>query len=326
MLISLSARRGRARNSAALGFTLIEVLVVVAIIALLLAILLPSLAAARNQAKLVVCSVNMKQIATFMSLYQADFAGFVPVMLNDAAMNGGINAPARTCWVSVALSRYSSQTQRMGTRIIGGTSYDFSAEAPWNLATRNAYEKYIMPEVYACPFQRGDASVDRHEPSGKFMIWHKEGRRDSIQTWLSENVVSGQLPPFGLKWPEATNGRDGLPKYTVFSWNRLRTTGTFKDGKDIPPISNAQTWNNPKLFTSYRRWTDADVRRMCSGSFSTTTVAYCAQGENILGDQEDGYVGRVNPGSHKSGAAGGTQAIFADTHVEWVPGKQIGWP
>jgi len=44
------------------GFTLIELLVVVAIIAVLIAMLLPALAQAREQAKLVMCSTNMRQI------------------------------------------------------------------------------------------------------------------------------------------------------------------------------------------------------------------------------------------------------------------------
>jgi prepilin-type N-terminal cleavage/methylation domain-containing protein len=61
------------------GFTLIEVLVVVAIIALLIAILLPSLQRARKYARSAVCLAHLMSIGSGMKMYQADFRGWLPV-------------------------------------------------------------------------------------------------------------------------------------------------------------------------------------------------------------------------------------------------------
>jgi prepilin-type N-terminal cleavage/methylation domain-containing protein len=54
------------------GFTLIELLVVIAIIALLISILLPSLDAARRQAKQSACVSQLKNIASSSRVYEAD--------------------------------------------------------------------------------------------------------------------------------------------------------------------------------------------------------------------------------------------------------------
>lgn len=54
------------------GFTLVELLVVISIIALLMSILVPSLARAREQAKRVICTTNLRQIGLANSLYAHD--------------------------------------------------------------------------------------------------------------------------------------------------------------------------------------------------------------------------------------------------------------
>jgi prepilin-type N-terminal cleavage/methylation domain-containing protein len=54
------------------AFTLIEVLVVVAIIALLIAILLPSLAAAKFQSRFVVCQSNLHQLGAGLTSYATE--------------------------------------------------------------------------------------------------------------------------------------------------------------------------------------------------------------------------------------------------------------
>jgi len=60
------------------GFTLVELLVVMAIISILAAMLLPALTKAREQARAVSCRNNLKQFGLSVAMYQADFDEFFP--------------------------------------------------------------------------------------------------------------------------------------------------------------------------------------------------------------------------------------------------------
>ncbi|MCA9268882.1 MAG: DUF1559 domain-containing protein [Planctomycetales bacterium] len=66
------------RFSAAAGFTLVELLVVIAIIGILVSLLLPAVQSARESARRLQCTNNLKQVALAMAAYETNFKRYPP--------------------------------------------------------------------------------------------------------------------------------------------------------------------------------------------------------------------------------------------------------
>ena len=64
------------------GFTLIELMIVIAIIAILAAILVPNFLRARARSELTVCTSNLKNIASGIEMYSTDNSGRYPSSLS----------------------------------------------------------------------------------------------------------------------------------------------------------------------------------------------------------------------------------------------------
>ncbi len=65
------------------GFTLIELMIVIAIIAILAAILVPNMVRARSRSQLTACTSNLRNIGTALEMYNVDFKGRYPAALSD---------------------------------------------------------------------------------------------------------------------------------------------------------------------------------------------------------------------------------------------------
>jgi prepilin-type N-terminal cleavage/methylation domain-containing protein len=86
MNVQCLARKSPCTNSArTAGFTLIELMVVIAIIAILAALLLPALSKARERVEGISCLNNTRQLVLAWQLYTDDHEGFLPYNLG---MNG----------------------------------------------------------------------------------------------------------------------------------------------------------------------------------------------------------------------------------------------
>jgi prepilin-type N-terminal cleavage/methylation domain-containing protein len=123
------------------SFTLIELLTVIAIISLLLAILLPSLGAARANAKRAVCAANLRQIGVAMRSY-----------------------------LNVSNDRYpyaSHMPSITGRSPVDCPPEPLDCNEPVYIADVLAAETSFQPKVFQCPMDQGggEGGEDRGPPN-----------------------------------------------------------------------------------------------------------------------------------------------------------------
>jgi prepilin-type N-terminal cleavage/methylation domain-containing protein/prepilin-type processing-associated H-X9-DG protein len=147
---------GRRRGSG--GFTLVELLVVIAIIAVLIAVLLPALAKARDAANRVACLSNLRQLTTILIEYTQENQGYFPATttLNDSSFW------AKACYRYIrnvdatsvaAIGEYANPANR------GSPFICPSDPKPWAAANYNAdylnppnpkYGNVLIATSYSC--------------------------------------------------------------------------------------------------------------------------------------------------------------------------------
>lgn len=125
---------GRPEVGQRAGFTLIELLVVIAIIGILASMLLPSLGRAKEQARMVQCLNNLRQLGLSLKLYSDDFKWrFPPRVVSEA--NGVVKDTAQT---------------------LGGPDPSASRLGVYPSAKVRPLYEYMRPSaVYRCPMDKG---------------------------------------------------------------------------------------------------------------------------------------------------------------------------
>lgn len=185
----------RERATAERAFTLIELLVVVAIIGILISILLPSLSAAKAEARTRICSTNMRQLAIGFRLYATDWKDHLPGSTDDYV--GGDAATAkRLCWLGTYAGGDGQNELRVPSQ---GTIYKYVGESP---------------AVYKCPEDRTNDYAER--PDNSY-------RKKTLYSFTAPKILTGA--PLALlkrtRW--AQNFGEGLNWKRA--WARGKATG-----------------------------------------------------------------------------------------------------
>lgn len=244
------------------GFTLVELLVVIAIIGILVGLLLPAVQAAREAARRMSCSNNMKQIVLAVHNYESSTKRMPPAWTKPAMSGDGWSAQARILPYIENLSLASA--------------VDFSAG--YGLATlmvdgqRIKVSSFRVP-VYLCPSD----VLDQGRPDNAGNPYHYPlSYGYNAGPWLVFNPNTQRPGPGAFQTGQASRFRDvldGLSNTLAFaevkSW-----TPYYRDAEvegHIPIPSEAEQIcslaGNFKENTGHTEWVDGRVHQ---SGFTTT--------------------------------------------------------
>jgi prepilin-type N-terminal cleavage/methylation domain-containing protein/prepilin-type processing-associated H-X9-DG protein len=259
----MTFERRRVRETTLRGFTLIELLVVIAIIAVLIALLLPAVQAAREAARRVQCTNNMKQIGLAIHNYHSTFDIMPPVGSVDVTGNStGTGFVAQTASVHLRLTNYLEQRA-----LYDAYNFKLADVANGNSIAANTTVMSTMVPGYLCPSDGNPGSNENlvggfggrvtcvnYAINGGVNRQNFGGMVNGVSWWLGGNVSYGN--PVRLasvtdgtsntaafsEWVKGKSGQNALGPNLVYAITQYANAGPQKDNS-LCAASTTPLWD-----------------------------------------------------------------------------------
>jgi prepilin-type N-terminal cleavage/methylation domain-containing protein/prepilin-type processing-associated H-X9-DG protein len=298
------------------AFTLVELLVVIAIIGILVALLLPAVQAAREAARRMSCTNNLKQVTLALHNYHDTYRTFPPAGLYPV----GVPVAADAWSLQARLLPYLEQANLQNL-----IDWNFSYAAQ-PLVTKTRVDAYLCPSE----------TNDRERPDGA-ITHYPLNYGVNVGTWFV-------LDPNTQEWGDGLTGPntrttmasliDGTSNTLAFAevkaWNPYLRDGGSPAGAGVPipatPAAVVAYGGSFKTDSGHTEWVDGRAHQTCvTGTFPPNTVVPYTSG-GILYDvdfnssREGKTTNQVTYAvvTSRSYHPGGVNASLADGSVRFV--------
>ncbi|MGL6196841.1 MAG: DUF1559 domain-containing protein [Thermoguttaceae bacterium] len=215
------------------GFTLVELLVVIAIIGILIALLLPAVQAAREAARRMQCSNNIKQIGLALHTHH-DALNYMPPGATFLPKKNGGNWEKAWGWGALVLP-YMEQQALYEKLQVGKKAFDevFPGNdyANWNAELITASQTPL--QTYLCPSDSRSGTINTQVDyvSGQLPNSHKPG-------------LSNYVGSFGYSWVTWGGGDPPADRRGMFRCRDGVPMGSISDGTSNTMSVGERTWKH----------------------------------------------------------------------------------
>ena len=278
------------------GFTLVELLVVIAIIGILVGLLLPAVQAAREAARRMQCSNNVKQISLALVNYESSHKKFPPGAVHSAMprSNGGSGFSFGPSFYALILP-YMEQTGLYNQLTFSGRSPGYIHEGGGSALNGGLQNRpFVLAAgplpMMRCPSSDGPIAANRNATFTYSPFAHYAG-------------ISGGVDP--VTFTETRVFNDGVLGLIVGGGmmiaNQAQTFGSCSDGSSNTMLIGEMSGR---------------LERLAQGTYSHVTASGTSHGW-LMGTRVDG----VPPNLVRSGNTG-DERVFNTVSIRYSPNQE----